>query len=146
MINDNADRDQVVQRLAELLATNMKGSTNVVEEVYDYVPVNPGGISPFLAIQPSGSDRSRDDKQAAFLIFVHIYALYAMENTTITERDGWTALSQVEKKLAETLKSIKRAEGYWFDISWAEFSQVEPVALDNQGYLVEAIPLIIQSF
>ena len=146
MINDNADRDQVVQRLAELLATNMKGSANVVEEVYDYVPVNPGGISPFLAIQPSGSDRSRDDKQVAFLIFIHIYALYAMENTTITERDGWTALSQVEKKLAETLKSISRAEGYWFDISWAEFSAVEPVAVDNQGYLVEAIPLIIQSF
>ena len=146
MINDNADRDQVVQRLAELLATNMKGAANVVEEVYDYVPVTPGGISPFLAIQPSGSDRSRDSKQAAFLIFIHIYALYAMENTTITERDGWTALSQVEKKLAETLKSISRAEGYWFDISWAEFSAVEPVAVDNQGYLVEAIPLIIQSF
>ncbi len=146
MINDNADRDQVVQRLAELLATNLKGTTNVVEEVYDYVPVNPGGISPFLAIQPSGSDRTRDDKQAAFLIFVHIYALYAMENTTINERDGWTALSLVEKKLAETLKSISRADGYWLSISWAEFSQVEPVTLDNQGYLVEAIPLIIQAF
>lgn len=146
MINDNADRDAIVQHLTMLLSTNMKGSTNVVEEVYDYIPVNPGGISPFLAIQPSGSDRSRDDKQAAFLIFVHIYVLYSMKDAEVSERDSWLALSLAEQKLAETLKAIKRADGYWFTIDWAEFSSVDYVPLDNQGYLIEAIPLIIQAF
>lgn len=146
MINDNADRDLVVQHLAVLLATNLKGTSNLVVDVFDYIPVNPKGISPFLAIAPLGSDRSGEMKQASFLILVYIYVLYAMNDQVVDERDSWSTLSQVEKGVAETLKANNRADGYWNSINWAEYSQANVLPVDNQGYLIEAIPLEIQAY
>jgi len=146
MINDNIDRDQVVQHLATLLATNLKGASGLVVDVFDYIPVNPNGISPFLAIAPLGSNRSGDMRQGSFLIIVYIYILYAMDDKVIGERESWATLSQVEKGVAETCKANNRAEGYWTSINWAEYSQADILPVDNQGYLVEAIPLEIQAY
>lgn len=146
MINDNIDRDQVVQHLAMLLATNLKGTSNLVVDVFDYVPVNPNGISPFLAIAPLGSNRSGDMRQGSFLIIIYIYVLYAMDNKVIGERESWSTLSQVEKGVAEACKANNRAEGYWTSINWAEYSQADILPVDNQGYLIEAIPLEIQAY
>lgn len=146
MINDNIDRDQVVQHLAMLLETNLKGTGNLVVDVFDYIPVNPNGISPFLAVAPLGSNRSGDMKQGSFLIVVYIYILYAMNDQVVNERDSWSMLSQVEKGVAETLKSVSRADGYWISIEWAEYSQANVLPVDNQGYLIEAIPLVLQAY
>ena len=146
MINDNIDRDQVVQHLATLLATNLKGTDNLVVDVFDYIPVNPKGISPFLAVVPLGSNRSGDMRQGSFLILVYIYVLYAMKDQVVNERESWSTLSQVEKGVAETCKANNRAEGYWTSINWAEYSQSDILPVDNQGYLVEAIPLEIQAY
>jgi len=146
VINDNIDRDQVVQHLATLLATNLKGASGLVVDVFDYIPVNPNGISPFLAIAPLGSNRSGDMRQGSFLIIVYIYILYAMDDKVIGERESWATLSQVEKGVAETCKANNRAEGYWTSINWAEYSQADILPVDNQGYLVEAIPLEIQAY
>lgn len=146
MINDNIDRDQVVQHLAMLLTTNLKGDSNLVVDVFDYVPVNPNGISPFLAVAPLGSNRSGDMKQGSFLILVYIYVLYAMNDEVVDERASWSTLSQVEKGVAETCKANNRADGYWTSINWAEYSQADILPVDNQGYLIEAIPLEIQAY
>ncbi len=146
MINDNVDRDQIVKRLAVLLTTSLKGPTNLVVDVFDYIPANPEGISPFLAVAPLGSNRSGDMKQGLFLIVVYIYVLYSTGDQIVSERASWSTLSQVEKAVAETLKASNRADGYWNSINWAEYSQAEIVPLDNQGYLVEAIPLEIQAY
>ena len=146
MINDNIDRDQVVKHLAMLLATNLKGPNNLVVDVFDYIPVNPKGISPFLAVAPLGSNRSGDMKQGSFLIIVYIYVLYSMDEKVVNERDSWSTLSQVEKGVAETCKANNRAEGYWNSIEWAEYSQANVLPVDNQGYLIEAIPLEIQAY
>ncbi len=146
MINDNIDRDLVVQQLAVVLATNLKGTNNLVVDVFDYIPVSPDGISPYIAIAPLGSNRSGDSLQGMFLIVVYIYVLFSMDDAVVSERTSWSMLSQVEKGIAETLKSVNRADGFWTSINWAEYSQVEIVPLDNQGYLVEAIPLEIQAY
>ena len=146
MINDNIDRDQVVQHLAVLLTTNLKGASNLVVDVFDYIPVNPEGISPFLAVAPLGSNRSGDMRQGSFLIIVYIYVLYAMDDQVVDERESWSTLSQVEKGVAETLKANNRADGYWNSIEYAEYSQANILPVDNQGYLIEAIPLEIQAY
>jgi hypothetical protein len=146
VINDNIDRDQVVQHLAMLLTTNLKGTDNLVVDVFDYIPVNPNGISPFLAVAPLGSNRSGEMKQGSFLIIVYIYVLYAMDDQVVGERESWSTLSQVEKGVAETLKANNRADGYWNSINWAEYSQANVLPVDNQGYLIEAIPLEIQAY
>ncbi len=146
MINDNADRDLAVQHLAVLLATNLKGTGNLVVDVFDYIPVNPKGISPFLAVAPLGSNRSGDMRQASFLIIVYVYVLYAMDEQVVSERESWSILSQVEKGVAETLKANNRADGYWNSIEYAEYSQANVLPVDNQGYLIEAIPLELQAY
>lgn len=144
MINDNVDRGAVIQRLTELATTRLKTDLDLVEEVFAYIPVNPESISPYIAFQPGGSDRSRDDRQVAFLVFAHIYVIFAKENV-VAESDAWQALDQIEKAFAEFVKSVHRSD-IWFDISWAEYSNIIVAPADNQGYLIEMIPLVIQSF
>ncbi len=146
MINDNIDRDLVVQQLAVVLATNLKGTNNLVVDVFDYIPVSPDGISPYIAIAPLGSNRSGDMRQGTFLIVVYIYVLFSMNEQVVSERTSWSSLSQIEKGIAETLKANNKAEGFWNSINWAEYSQAEIVPMDNQGYLIEAIPLEIQAY
>lgn len=140
---NTADRDRIIQRLKELLETVMK--PDFVEEVYAYIPVSAQGVSPFIAIQPGGSWRTRDHKQSAFLVFIHIYVLYTMNDAAISEADSWLALSQIEQAIAEFLSDTGSGD-YWYSIEWAEYSTITEVPLDNQGYLIEAIPLIIQAY
>lgn len=145
MINDKADRYEIVQRLAELLTTKLVNEDDVVVAVYDYIPANPNGISPFVAVTAMGSNRSVPNRVSEFVVMVYVYVLYASKTANISERDAWLALSQIESTLARVLKSVSRAEGYWVDISWNEFSTVDVFPMDNQGYLIEVIPLVIKA-
>ncbi len=135
-------RQEVVTKIVELLSSRLKLSDDIVEEVYPYVPSDPQGLSPIVAVAAIGSQREglgSSRRQMTINLAIYIYVLYTHTGGDIDEQKSWAALNQIEQAISETLDANKTAEGFWYNLMWLESSSVDVLILDNQGYLLESI-------
>lgn len=135
-------RQEVIDKLAELLRSRLVVADDLVEAVYNYVPSNPQGLSPIVAVAPRGTMRDGLTAKRAHMqinVVIYIYVLYTHTQGDIDEEESWTSLNAIENAISETLSANVRAEGFWYNLDWIEFSSVDILVLDNQGYLLESI-------
>ena len=135
-------RQIVIDHIAMLLKSRLVDQDNLVEDVFNYVPSNPEGISPFVAIASRGSQRPKltsARRELNINVIIYIYVLFTHTVGDIVEAESWTAINNIEQAIAETLAANQRAEGIWYNLDWPDFSSIDLLVLDNQGYLLESI-------
>ncbi len=135
-------RQIIIDHVAMLLKSRLVEQDNLVEDVFNYIPSNPEGISPFVAIAARGSQRPKLTSARRELhvnVIIYIYVLFTHTAGDIVESESWAAINSIEQAIAETLAANKRAEGIWYNLDWADFSSIDLLVLDNQGYLLESI-------
>ncbi len=142
-------RDEVVDRLQELLDTTLRTELDLVEATFNYLPSNPEGVSPIVAVAPLSTDRmgsTSKRRKADHLLAVYIMCLYSSSTGPIDEQASWGSLNAIEHAISETLNASNHVEGYWMSITYNEPSAISVAVFDNHGYLFEAIPLRVQVF
>lgn len=136
-------RQEIIDKLTELLNSRLVlADNNAVQGVFNYIPSNPSGISPFVAISARGSQRSNlasRRRQMHINVIIYIYVLYTHTVGDIDEAESWAAVNSIEQAIAETLEANTTLEGYWYGIEWPDYSSIDILVLDNQGYLLESI-------
>lgn len=135
-------RQEIVDKVAELLKSRLVAADDLVEDVFNYIPSNPEGISPFVAVSARGSQRGKVTSKRRELyinVVIYVYVLYTHTEGGIDEAESWTAINSIEQAIAETLEASGRVEGYWYNLEWLDYSSVDILVLDNQGYLLESI-------
>lgn len=135
-------RQEVIDKIAEFLRTELVTTQDLVEDVYTYVPSDPQGISPIVAVAAVGTRRdgiSARRAQSVHTVAIYVYVLYTHESGNIDEQEAWNAMNQIEQVIAELLDRYSRLDDFWYNLEWAGFSRVDIVPLDNQGYLLESI-------
>lgn len=118
---------------------------DLVAAAYDYLPTDPKGLSPIIATVPLGSRRSKEATRMWNLqmqVGVFLMALYSHKELTISETTSWASLNTLEDELGAFVEEHFRTE-FWRSIEWMDFGEVEIVPIDNTGYLVEAITLVV---
>jgi hypothetical protein len=142
-------RQEIVTRLKELLDTTVRVEENLVVATYDYLPVNPQGISPYLAVVPVNTVRegmTAKRRKVGHVIAIYVFVLFSSETANIDEAESWTALNAIEHAVNETLDAAHSLENYWVTMTYEEPSLIDTIVVDNHGYLFEAILIRLQSF
>jgi hypothetical protein len=135
-------RQEVIDKIAELLRAELVLVQDLVEGVYTYVPSDPQGLSPIVAVAAVGTRRdglSARRAQSIHTVAIYIYVLYTHTDGSIDEQEAWNAMNQIEQAVAEVLDTYSRLDEYWYNLEWAGFSSVDIMPLDNQGYLLESV-------
>lgn len=135
-------RQEIIDKITELLNTRLVLANNDVQAVFNYIPSNPEGISPFVAVSSRGTLRSKLSSRRREMhinVIIYIYVLYTHKAGDIDEAESWAAVNSIEQAIAETLEANTTLEGYWYNIEWPDYSSIDILVLDNQGYLLESI-------
>lgn len=138
-------RAEVVDHLVMLATNKLKGSLDLVEEVYGYIPANPQGISPIFAVVGASTNRI-SKRETQYGLFVYWFVLAADKDLSISEQDAWTALNAIGEAFFDLLETNRFAEGYWTSIVQNEPTSVDTFAIENHGYLVEVCPLTVKAY
>lgn len=142
------DRGETVDKLKELLYAHLYTTLDMIPEngVYDYIPGSTQGLTPLVAVMPRGSNRLPETPRietARFRVLVFLYSLYQSKTADVSGSSARQTLDALERETAVCLAANTNVAGYWSDIQWEDFSEVDVLTIDNSGYLVEVIPLMV---
>lgn len=135
-------RQEVINKVVELLKSRLVTADDLVEDVFNYIPSNPEGLSPFVAVSARGTHRqglTSRRKQMNLNVIIYVYVLFSHTSGDIDESESWAAINAIEQAISETLIANASSEGYWLNIDWPDYSSIDLLVLDNQGYLLESI-------
>ena len=136
------DRREVVAHLAMLLETELKSRLDLLEAIFTYLPANPLGISPYMAVVPGGTApgtrRSRE-----YFANVYWFVLYVDQARDIDEADSWDAIEAIHDAFFDLLDTLGQSEGWWTNIQQTEATLIDTIEMENHGYLLEVCPLMI---
>lgn len=134
-------RGECSDLLVTLLKSEVKaGVKDLVEDVFDYIPTNPQGISPFVSVVPSGTDRT-DRKRTSYSFNLYAFVLAADSERGVAIEDSWTTLNQLSEAILDVIDRNRRAEGYWTAVYQIESTIIDTIVVENHGYLFEVCPL-----
>lgn len=133
-------RAEVRTHFATLIRSEMMGSQDLLEDLFEYIPANPQGVSPFVSVVSAGTDR-RNRREKAIFINVFWFVLAADAVLSIDEADAWAALDTIGEAFFTVLDTVRHVEGYWTSIVQEEPTVVDVMAVEGHGYLLEVCPL-----
>jgi hypothetical protein len=138
-------RRDVVDKVYTMLKPLDPNGENLVEDVLNYVPNVPSGISPFIAIGSTGTMReglTSRRQQSIFALTIYTYVIYASETYNIDEQDAWITLDAIEQRVAEILAGVRTVID-WMNLEYGDYSRVDVLIANNQAYLLESIPILV---
>jgi hypothetical protein len=142
-------RREVVAELTKQLDSGVRGEDDLVVASFPYLPTNPQGITPYMAVNAVGVSRASSTpkrRSAMYFIGVYVFALYSNKTAAVNEADAWLALDNIEASIAKTIEVIRHIPDFWHLIEYVDTSVIDTVVYDNNGYLVEATTLRISVF
>ena len=141
------DRQDIATKLRDLIDNSIgPNAENLVETVLDYVPVSPEGLSPLISVapissEPGNSSAGRISELTNFIVY--IFVLYSHTDREIDERDAWVRLNTLHKRIVELLLLNKKVEGLWQTLKFNPGGAIMPIKIDDQGYLLEPLPITV---
>ena len=137
-------REPARKALAQLLETDLVGTSKPVQAVYAYQVGDFQGQSPVVVVTSGPMERLRDTMgdcyRSRFNLMVYVFVLYADPGTAWGEDDAEDALDAIEAAIAETLLNNTRTAN-WDRLSYSEATAVDAVVIGGVEYRRELITL-----
>jgi hypothetical protein len=144
-----ATRAAVRAAFAALLSASLTGSGKPLQAVYAYTVKDFGEMMPVAVVGSAGTERAafggHSGSAPNFLLDLWIFVLYA-EVTTAgvvagwTEQDSEAMLDGIEASVRQLIDTSQQTDN-WETIEYAGATTADLVAVGDQSYRVERIPL-----
>lgn len=136
-------RAEVRQAFAALLTSELVGTGKLAEAVYSYQVGDFGTLSPVVAVLSAGTQRTqltRLGSISSYWLDVYVFALYALEDGTLTESDAEDRLDAIEKVISAAVDT-HQVTAQWGKIEYEGRTVTDGIVIGGLGYRRELIPL-----
>jgi hypothetical protein len=142
MASNVINRETVRDQLATLLSTALVGTGLPAQAVYNYQVGDFEGKSPVVVVTSAGTGRGNPliSDTSVFLLEVHSFVLYALEDGTWTEAQSEDRLDLLEKSIADVVNNANDS-GVWLSIMIADQSEIDGVEIGGDEYRHEMVPV-----
>jgi hypothetical protein len=145
-----ATRAAVRTAFAALLTASLTGSGKPLQAVYSYTVKDFGELMPVAVVGSAGTERAafggHSGSSPNFLLDLWIFVLYAEVTSAGVVTAGWTEqdseamLDAIEASVRLLIDSSQQTDT-WETIEYAGATTADLVAVGDQSYRVERIPL-----
>lgn len=149
MAADSKSREVVRSAFAALLQAKLVGSGLPVQQLYDYLVGDFGGMSPVVVVSSGPIFRQQyslgEEWQNTIQIYIYSFVLYSSPADSWTEENAEDAIDAIEKIVADVAHD-NASNANWQTIRYLEPTTVFSTVIGGLEYKAELITLEFDVF